>query len=72
MFVAGFIRSPKMNFLTAEVVGRGSGGLAISLVNQGGAMFTLPIAGTTARSGDKVTLGSGRSISGMPARATPI
>ena len=43
-FVAGFIGSPRMNFLAAESLG-GAGGLArFRLVNQGGAEIALPLS----------------------------
>jgi lactose/L-arabinose transport system ATP-binding protein len=43
-FVAGFIGSPRMNFLAAETVGAVAGGTRFRLVNQGGAVIVLPLA----------------------------
>jgi lactose/L-arabinose transport system ATP-binding protein len=43
-FVAGFVGSPRMNFLSAEVVAREGAAMTVSLVNQGGARLTLPSA----------------------------
>jgi ABC-type sugar transport system ATPase subunit len=54
LFVAGFIGSPKMDFVTGKVTGR-DGGLVVALDVGGG--VTVPIGGTEATIGDKVTLG---------------
>ena len=43
MFVAGFVGSPKMNFLAARVVNAAAGAVTVELVNQGGAHLTLPL-----------------------------
>jgi lactose/L-arabinose transport system ATP-binding protein len=56
LFVAGFIGSPRMNFLAAEVVEAGSGRVTVTLASQPGIRLTLPIA-SSVNSGDKVTLG---------------
>jgi len=56
MFVAGFIGSPKMNFLAAEVVETGASGVIVSLVSQPSTRLTLPIS-TAVAPGAKVTLG---------------
>ncbi len=57
LFVAGFIGSPKMNFMAAEVVDRDNGKLVVALANHGGTKVALPIADSSANKGDKVTLG---------------
>jgi lactose/L-arabinose transport system ATP-binding protein len=54
-FVAGFIGSPKMNFLAAEVVAKDQAGVTIELLNHGRARLTLPVSGGAL--GEKVTLG---------------
>ena len=56
-FVAGFVGSPRMNFMAAEVVARDRAGLTVALVNQGGARLDLlpPLAGVDA--GDRLTVG---------------
>ena len=43
-FVAGFVGSPKMNFMAARSVSGGDGALNLELVNQGGARLALPAA----------------------------
>ena len=43
-FVAGFIGSPRMNFLQGEVAAK-DGGVTVKLTRQGDAMITLPVAG---------------------------
>ncbi|ODT75899.1 MAG: sugar ABC transporter ATP-binding protein [Pelagibacterium sp. SCN 64-44] len=54
-FVAGFIGSPKMNFLPAKVVGKDEGGASIELAQHAGVRLTLPVA--HAEIGQEVTLG---------------
>jgi multiple sugar transport system ATP-binding protein len=54
-FVAGFIGSPKMNFIAATV-GDGSGSAA-QLTMQGGGEVQAPIVGAAALSGQAVTIG---------------
>ena len=54
-FVAGFIGSPKMNFMAATVTASGNGSITVELANQGKAQVTLPLSGPTI--GHKVTLG---------------
>ena len=56
MFVAGFIGSPKMNFLDAEVAEVASGQATIALKSQPNVRVTLPITANVNK-GDKVTLG---------------
>ncbi|EXU74633.1 ABC transporter ATP-binding protein [Erwinia mallotivora] len=55
-FVAGFIGSPKMNFLPASVVQFGADGLVVS-INEGERLLTLPVPQRPLQPGDKVTLG---------------
>jgi lactose/L-arabinose transport system ATP-binding protein len=43
-FVAGFIGSPRMNFLAAESLGSAGGPTRFRLVNQGGAEIALPLS----------------------------
>ncbi len=57
LFVAGFIGSPKMNFLSGRVIGTEAGAAAIELVNQGGIRLTKRLAGPLPAVGDAVTLG---------------
>jgi multiple sugar transport system ATP-binding protein len=55
LFVAGFIGSPKMNFLPGEV--RGSAGDGVSVALAGGGEIRVPVDTGSLRAGDKVTLG---------------
>jgi multiple sugar transport system ATP-binding protein len=55
LFVAGFIGSPRMNFLDGEIAGGTMDGLSIRLSE--GAMITAPVRADGARAGEKVTLG---------------
>ncbi|HVO02555.1 MAG TPA: ATP-binding cassette domain-containing protein, partial [Candidatus Cybelea sp.] len=54
-FVAGFIGSPKMNFVPAKVVAIGAGGATVDFGEPKPAL--VPIDSSTARVGDTVTLG---------------
>ncbi|HEY0032206.1 MAG TPA: sn-glycerol-3-phosphate ABC transporter ATP-binding protein UgpC [Devosia sp.] len=54
-FVAGFIGSPKMNFLAASIVDKSAGHVTVELSNHKGTRITLPVSGGTM--GDAVTLG---------------
>jgi len=56
-FVAGFIGSPKMNFMAGEVIGTGSGGISVELVNQGRARMVLPLKGLLPDKGTPVAVG---------------
>jgi lactose/L-arabinose transport system ATP-binding protein len=56
LFVAGFIGSPRMNFLEGEVTGK-DGGVTVKLLKQGDTSITLPIAGDTVAVGDTCQLG---------------
>jgi lactose/L-arabinose transport system ATP-binding protein len=53
-FVAGFIGSPRMNFLPAKVVDTAAG-TTVELVHHKGVRVTLPVSG--AKAGEAVTLG---------------
>ncbi len=55
LFVAGFLGSPKMNFLAGVVVLASSSMLALRLA--GGTLIELGVDGSRASAGDKVTLG---------------
>ena len=54
-FVAGFIGSPKMNFIDVEVSAVDRSGVTISL--PGGAVLTVPCEAGGTRAGEKLTLG---------------
>jgi lactose/L-arabinose transport system ATP-binding protein len=56
-FVAGFIGSPKMNFMAAKVVEASADAVTIELINQGSLPVTLPITTATLAIGATVTLG---------------
>jgi lactose/L-arabinose transport system ATP-binding protein len=56
-FVAGFIGSPKMNFLEAEVVEAAGKAVTLRLVNQGNVQLRLPLTGPLPAAGSTVTLG---------------
>jgi multiple sugar transport system ATP-binding protein len=55
LFVAGFIGSPKMNFLEAEVVAADAAGASLRLAS--GAVVSAAVNAASAKTGDKVTLG---------------
>jgi ABC-type sugar transport system ATPase subunit len=55
MFVAGFIGSPKMNFITGTASPGKAGSIAVTL--PGGAVITLPGQGKAVSVGQRVTLG---------------
>jgi lactose/L-arabinose transport system ATP-binding protein len=55
-FVAGFMGSPKMNFMAGEVIGTESGSITVKLINQGATVLTLPVANPPA-TGARVTIG---------------
>jgi lactose/L-arabinose transport system ATP-binding protein len=56
-FVAGFVGSPKMNFMQAEVVGAEPGRVTVELVNQGRARLTLPLGRAVLAVGAALTVG---------------
>ena len=55
LFVAGFIGSPRMNFIDAEIVEAGAASALVRLVT--GAVIRCTVDARDARAGDKVTLG---------------
>jgi lactose/L-arabinose transport system ATP-binding protein len=55
-FVAGFVGSPKMNFLKAQVVETGAGTATIALAGERNVRLTLPVT-TSVPKGAEVTLG---------------
>ncbi len=55
LFVAGFIGSPKMNFLQTEITSGSENGVTVAL--PGGAQLTVPVEMEASKVGDKVTLG---------------
>ncbi|MDQ0457768.1 ABC transporter ATP-binding protein [Rhizobium paknamense] len=57
MFVAGFIGSPKMNFLPARVASRDADGVRIIIDGAEGAAITLPVKAEGVKIGDAVKLG---------------
>jgi len=56
MFVAGFIGSPRMNFLKARVASVEAGRVTVALVSQPQVQLTLPIEAAV-KAGDEVSLG---------------
>ncbi|MDQ0322700.1 lactose/L-arabinose transport system ATP-binding protein [Pararhizobium capsulatum DSM 1112] len=57
MFVAGFIGSPRMNFLKARVVSIGDGKVRLALLNQPEVQLDLAITSTAIHVSDDVSLG---------------
>ncbi len=55
-FVAGFVGSPKMNFLPGKVIAKGAGGVTVQVSNEASATITLPVSSTVAV-GSEVALG---------------
>jgi multiple sugar transport system ATP-binding protein len=55
LFVAGFLGSPRMNFLEAEVAPGGNGTLALQ--GRSGLRLSVPVADVSPRAGGKVTIG---------------
>ncbi|SFH31568.1 ABC transporter ATP-binding protein [Modicisalibacter xianhensis] len=54
-FVAGFIGSPKMNFIDVEVIGAGAEGVDVRL--PGGGQCTVPVEGGQLQAGEALELG---------------
>jgi lactose/L-arabinose transport system ATP-binding protein len=63
-FVAGFIGSPQMNFLSAVIAEKTAAGTTVELPKHGKARLTLPVAGGAV--GDKVMLGVRAEHFGLP------
>ena len=63
-FVAGFIGSPQMNFLSAVIAEKTAAGTMVELPKHGKARLTLPVAGGAV--GDKVMLGVRAEHFGLP------
>jgi len=55
LFVAGFLGTPKMNFIPGEIVAADSDGVRVRL--PGGALVTVAASDASPRLGDRVTLG---------------
>ena len=56
-FVAGFIGSPRMNFLEAEILSAGGTLAQVRLPHFGGLTFGVGTRGSTAKAGDKASVG---------------
>jgi lactose/L-arabinose transport system ATP-binding protein len=56
-FVAGFLGSPKMNFLAAKVVSSVAGMVTLALVNHSGAQLSKPLAEPPPAPGSDIVLG---------------
>jgi lactose/L-arabinose transport system ATP-binding protein len=56
-FVAGFIGSPKMNFLAGKVADSSAGSVTIELINQGGVKLKHALTGAAPATGSTVTVG---------------
>ncbi|KRA50681.1 ABC transporter ATP-binding protein [Devosia sp. Root635] len=67
-FVAGFIGSPRMNFLAGSIVEKGVDTVTIELANHGGTRLTLPAGGGAV--GDQVALGIRAEHLGLPGTGT--
>ncbi|TJV38605.1 MAG: sn-glycerol-3-phosphate ABC transporter ATP-binding protein UgpC [Mesorhizobium sp.] len=57
LFVAGFVGSPKMNFIKGHIVGRDARGVVVELAGQEKTRITQPLTGTTPEAGTKVIVG---------------
>ena len=55
IFVAGFIGSPRMNFLVAQVISAGAAGVTVSFGGEG--TVEVPVSSGTVVVGDEVTIG---------------
>ena len=56
-FVAGFVGSPKMNFMAGKIVAAGDGGIVVELLNHDGARLKKPLAGLLPAAGSEITVG---------------
>jgi lactose/L-arabinose transport system ATP-binding protein len=63
-FVAGFIGSPRMNFLAARIAEKSAGSVTVELLNHEGIRLALPISNGAV--GDAVTLGVRAEHFGVP------
>ena len=57
LFVAGFIGSPRMNFMQAEIAGRDGREASVKLTGFGDVALTVTTRGTASKVGDKVLAG---------------
>ncbi len=57
IFVAGFIGSPRMNFLKARVISSEAGYITVALASQPDVKLSLPARSSAAKPGDEVSLG---------------
>ncbi|MER8629729.1 sn-glycerol-3-phosphate ABC transporter ATP-binding protein UgpC [Mesorhizobium opportunistum] len=57
LFVAGFVGSPKMNFIKGHIVGRDARGVVVELAGQEKTRITQPLTGTAPEAGTKVIVG---------------
>ena len=57
LFVAGFIGSPKMNFLRGVVETSGPAGLSVALPDLGGQILNFPVSAASIAKGAPLTLG---------------
>jgi lactose/L-arabinose transport system ATP-binding protein len=56
-FVAGFVGSPKMNFIKGNIVGRNASSVTVELVGEEKTRITQPLAGAVPEAGAKVIVG---------------
>jgi lactose/L-arabinose transport system ATP-binding protein len=57
LFVAGFVGSPKMNFIKAQIAGHDARGVVVELAGQEKTRITQPLAGAAPEVGSKVIVG---------------
>ncbi|BCG82596.1 ABC transporter ATP-binding protein [Mesorhizobium sp. 113-3-3] len=57
LFVAGFVGSPKMNFIKAHVVGHDARGVVVELAGEEKTRITQPLTGAAPDAGSKVIVG---------------
>ena len=69
--VAGFIGSPKMNFLTARVAGREGGLVRIEVPGMRPGEMVLPVSTTDVQEGDEIVVGV-RPEHLLPGEAAPL
>ena len=69
LFVAGFIGSPRMNFIKGEIAGGSGGSVELRLDN--GLTLTTPVEGSAPARGERSPSASGRKASPLPARTMP-